>query len=350
LTSRSGPIAMARSFARRLARIPTPVIFLASVLIAVALLWQQGAISDLGPTIRSANRWQILGGLLLYLAGMVLLCVRWHVLAQMIGGHSRLLPASEAFVTSVAINYAAPLSLAIPSRALLTKRALGLTTAQTAGLSLWEVAIDLVVLAGATGAWIVFGGWRADRLQVETWQALLGIAVLVVGFLATIAAFRIARKRTRYGALLAGRVGEGLAYPRNNPRLALAALVLTVVFWIAQGFVLAILLSAIEGHRPRTLLVLGLVSMPILVGMISPVPGGAGIRESLMLVVASVHGANEASVLLAGVTYRIALFAALPVLYIAIQALWRMRPGDRGTMSGDTATGTLSSGGDRDNS
>ena len=77
-------------------------------------------------------------------------------------------------------------------------------------------------------------------------------------------------------------------------------------------------------------LVLGLTTLPILVGMLSPVPGGAGVREALMIAVASVHGANEANVLLAGVTYRIALFAAIPILYGIIRLLITLRGGDEG--------------------
>jgi uncharacterized membrane protein YbhN (UPF0104 family) len=67
--------------------------------------------------------------------------------------------------------------------------------------------------------------------------------------------------------------------------------------------------------------------LPILIGMLSPVPGGAGVREALMIAVASVHGANEANVLLAGVTYRIALFAAIPILYGIIRILIALRDG-----------------------
>jgi uncharacterized membrane protein YbhN (UPF0104 family) len=55
--------------------------------------------------------------------------------------------------------------------------------------------------------------------------------------------------------------------------------------------------------------------------MLSPVPGGAGVREALMLAVARVHGADGASVLLAAVTYRVALFASIPILY-ALVRVW----------------------------
>jgi len=84
---------------------------------------------------------------------------------------------------------------------------------------------------------------------------------------------------------------------------------------------------ALEGSSPSLSLILGLTTLPILIGMLSPVPGGAGVREALMIAVASVHGASEANVLLAGVTYRIALFAAIPALYGIIRVLIAMRDG-----------------------
>ena len=75
-------------------------------------------------------------GALLYLAGLFLLCVRWHSLVLMIHGRSHFGRAGEAFLTSVVINYAAPVGLAVPSRAALTKRALGLSLTETSAVAL----------------------------------------------------------------------------------------------------------------------------------------------------------------------------------------------------------------------
>ena len=87
---------------------------------------------------------------------------------------------------------------------------------------------------------------------------------------------------------------------------------------LAQAAVMWLLLRALDVD-PSATLVLGLISLPILVGMLSPVPGGAGIREALMLGVARVHNADSAAVLLAALTYRIALFASIPVLYAGVR-------------------------------
>jgi uncharacterized membrane protein YbhN (UPF0104 family) len=336
---------------RRVLAIPTPVVFLGSVAIAVVLLWQQGAVREIGPALRSANLAQMALAFGLYLAGLILLCLRWHVLVGMIGGKSDGLRASEAFVTSVAINYAAPLSLAIPSRALLTMRALGLNRTETAGLTFWEVAADLLVLALATLLWLLAGGWRGEDLDVDSGDVYLGAVLAVGALLAVVAALLAVRRLRALATSLYGRVAPGLRYPRERPRPAAIALALTVIFWVVQGLVLWTLLQAIDGESPPVTLVLGLVSMPILIGMLSPVPGGAGIREALMIAVAGVHGASEASVLLAGVTYRIALFAALPVLYGAIRLLLSMRGDRHGTISDNASSGDLIlPGGDSDSS
>ena len=86
------------------------------------VLWWQGALDDVGPAIRGANVPTIISGLLLYLAGLALLCLRWHILVRMTKGVSDLAKATEVFLISVSLNYVAPLKLAIPMRAAMTKK------------------------------------------------------------------------------------------------------------------------------------------------------------------------------------------------------------------------------------
>ncbi|CAN5685639.1 hypothetical protein BH23CHL5_BH23CHL5_08420 [soil metagenome] len=330
--------------------IPTPLIFLGAIVTACLLLWRQGALSDIGPALRGASLWQMATAMVLYSIGLLLLCLRWHVLVQMIDGNKNLLRSSEAFVTSVALNYAAPLSLALPSRALLTMRALGLSKTQTAGLTFWEVAADLLVLSGLTAIWLATGGWRAGQSHVDRTWVVSGAMLALLAAVAVGLAFSKVRRMQKLAKELLIRVAPGLAYPRTNPGLAAGAFMLSLLFWVTQGGVLWILLRAIDRQNPELLLVLGLISMPILVGMLSPIPGGAGIREALMIAVAGVHGASEASALLAGITYRVALFAALPILYLAIRAAIFVKADDRGTMASAPADGAHgNSGGERDN-
>jgi uncharacterized protein (TIRG00374 family) len=315
---------------KRLTSIPTPVIFGFSLAMALLLLWQQDALSKIRPAIRNADLWVIAAGLLLYLAGLALLCVRWNLLVMMVSGATRHLRAAEAFITSVAVNYAAPLSLALPSRAYLTKRALGLGTAETASITFWEVASDLAVLAVGTLIWILIGGWRGQGVSVDDRIVGLGAVLVLGGLLAVFVAVKRAARLRSIVFKMRNHFTEALKHPSRRPRQTLFALIVTVIYWIVQGGVIYLLLKAIDGSSPSVSLVLGLTTLPILVGMLSPVPGGAGVREALMIAVASVHGANEANVLLAGVTYRIALFAAIPILYGIIRVLIMLRDGGEG--------------------
>lgn len=319
---------MSRRALNRLTSIPTPVIFAFSLAVAILLLWQQDALSSIRPAIRNADPWIIAAGLMLYLLGLALLCVRWNLLVMMVSGATRHLRAAEAFITSVAVNYAAPLSLALPSRAYLTKRALGLGRAETASITFWEVAADLAVLAVGTLLWIVIGGWRGQGVAIDDRLVGLGALLILGGLLAVVIAVRRAARLRSIVYKMRNHFTEALKHPARRPRQTIMALIVTVIYWIVQGGVLFLLLKAIDGTDPQLSLVLGLTTLPILVGMLSPVPGGAGVREALMIAVASVHGANEANVLLAGVTYRIALFAAIPILYAIIRALIWLRHGN----------------------
>ncbi len=311
---------------RRLSAIPTPLIFAFSIVLALLLLLWEGALGDVGPAIRRADAWTIVAGLLLYLAGLALLCLRWHLLVRMIKGASHAPRAAEAFLTSVVINYAAPISLAVPSRAALTKRALGLSASETGAVALWEIATDVLVLGLASLLWLAVGGRDADLIPAASSGVLVVVGVMLAAVAGAVAlTVFVARARPRVWERVRKMARTTLTYPARRPTDALLAVATSVVYWTAQCAVLWLLLDAI-GQRPGSALVLGLISLPVLVGMLSPVPGGAGVREALMLAVARVHDADGASVLLAAVTYRIALFASIPVLYALVRVWLRLDP------------------------
>lgn len=319
-SSSSVPSGPQTGLIHRISRIPTPLIFAVSVAIAVVLLWMEGSISQVGDAIRGANLVQIVAGMLLYLAGLALLCVRWDLVVKMVKGFSNFPRAAEAFLTSVVINYAAPIGLAVPSRAALTKRALGLDAAETGAVALWEVAVDVIVLAIATGLWFVLGGWELVTGTSGT-QQLAGAALLLAAIIGGFAvSYVIAKRRPAMWAKLTITAKAIATYPLRRPKQAIIALLVTAGYWVVQGAVMWILLEALDAE-PSGTLVLGLMSLPIVVGMLSPVPGGAGIREALMIGVARVHGADSAAVVLAAVVYRIALFASIPILYAGVR-LW----------------------------
>jgi uncharacterized protein (TIRG00374 family) len=302
-----------RGFLHRLAGIPTPVIFLGSIAIAVIVLWRSGDVGSVVDSLRDADPWLLAIGAVLYLVGLFLLCIRWHSLVLMIHGESNFGRAGEAFLTSVVINYAAPVGLAVPSRAALTKRALGLSLTETSAIALWEVGADVIVLSIGSLIWLLSGGWADSDVSLSDVSPIIILAVFIVavfGMVALVAVLRSVRTAT-----IRHRIANVLTYPFRSPVQATLTLAISTVYWIIQAFVLAIMLNALDVD-PKPLLVLGITSVPILIGMLSPLPGGAGIRETLMGGIARIHGAAVSPTIFAAVAYRLALFASIPVLYL----------------------------------
>jgi len=314
---------------RRLAAIPTPLIFVASVGFALLLLWRQDRLGDIGDVARRADLGVTIAALVLYLLGLALLCLRWHALVLVARGRSAVFPAAEAFLTSVVVNYAAPVGLAVPARAALTKRALGLTATETGAIAVWEIAVDVLVLGLIGAGWLLGGAAArsavADLAADARWLLLLGGVIAVAG-IAAVAVLGWTRPGVRRRLAQAG---TGLTDgPRRRPGAAALALGITVAYWLFQGIVLGLLLDAL-GVAAGLGLVLGLIGLPVLVGMLSPIPGGAGVREALMVAVARAEGADTAAVLVAAVTYRVALFLAVPILYAGARAalVWTAKRG-----------------------
>ena len=301
-----------------LSRIPTPLIFIGSVSLAVLVLWVQGVLGDVGDAIGDANLGLMLVAVPIYLLSLALLCYRWHALVVMAQGHSDLPRASEAFLTSVVINYAAPIGLAVPSRAALTKRALGLDVQATGTIALWEIGMDVIILGLGSVTWLLIangageiGGGLADSARL---YAIAGAAALMLVVAGAVVFLRNERRRTKAFSS-AKRI---ILAPRERPREAALALVTTAIYWIMQGVVLWLLVDAF-GVEPSFKFILGLTSIPILVGMLSPVPGGAVVRETLMYVVARLADVPGDPVVAAALVYRFALFAAIPILYLVVR-------------------------------
>jgi len=297
-------------------RIPTPVIFIGSVAVALIVLWMQGSLRDALAAITDADPGILLTAAPIYIGSLALLCFRWHALVLMARGSSDLPKASEAFLTSVVINYAAPIGLAVPSRAALTKRALGLDAQATGTIAIWEIGMDVAVLGAGTILWLFLaegslGAVRAEFVEsVEVFTIGAG-ALIVIAVVGMVWLMRSPRRRERLGPA----AGGILLAPAARPGAALLALVTTIVYWIIQGIVLGMILRSL-GSDHSFEFVLGLTSLPILVGMLSPVPGGAVVREALMYVVARLADVPGDAVIAAAVIYRFALFAAIPVLYV----------------------------------
>ncbi len=291
--------------------LPTPVIFVAAAALAVFVLWRNGAVNEIGASIRLADPLWVVAILLVYASSIVVLAVRWHTLVRMAGGRPDWTTSAEVFLTSVIVNYAAPIGLAVPTRAALTVRDLRLNPRESGAVVVWEAGLDITALILISAVWLIQGGSQLLRTV-----ALEGgvIVVAAASLTLAVAGIVVASKSAAIRSWAAPFAQSMLFGPKRRPELTLLAIVLTAAFWGMQIGVLAMLL-AIFGVTPRSSLLAGLMGLPVLIGMLSPVPGGAGVREALMAAVARLDGAPAGPVVLAAVTYRLALFVVTPVVW-----------------------------------
>ena len=326
------PVAPKRPGWRRLLEVPTPLLFAVSVLVGLVLLARQGALADIGAAAGRLHPGIIVATLLLYAGGLLLLSFRWHALVRMAGGTTPAPVAAEVFLTSVVVNYAAPIGLAVPTRAALSKRDLGLSVSGSGAVVLWEALLDLGILAGIGIVWLILGGGEAAAAMVEQGRdwAVAALVLAVVAALA-VGAVAVLSRKLRDRARRFG--GKALTLPLRRPAVALQALVLSLAFWALQALILRLLLDGFGIGTPSLTLLLGLLGWPTFVGMISPVPGGAGVREALMVVVAGLARVDGAAVLLAALAYRVTLFATLPFVFLLARG-WRSIDAGRAVREG----------------
>jgi glycosyltransferase 2 family protein len=295
--------------------VPTPVIFALAAALATVLLWRQGGLSEIIISIRNVHPGRIVAILLVYAASILLLGIRWHALVRMAGGAPAWSSSAEVFLTSVIVNYAAPIGLAVPTRAALTVRDLGLSPGQSGAVVGWEAALDLIALCVISAAWLLLGGAELVQSVSADGRVVLGWAVIVVlGVVAMVAVIRSTGIRSHIAPIISRLVSS----PARHPILALIALALTAVFWAIQIGIMAALLQ-LFGVAVSLSLLLGIMGVPVLVGMLSPVPGGAGVREALMAAAARLAGIPTGPVVLAAVAYRLALFLVTPFVWAAVR-------------------------------
>jgi glycosyltransferase 2 family protein len=295
--------------------VPTPVIFSVAAALAVLFLWRQGRLVEIMDSMRDVHPGRVVAILLVYAVSILLLGVRWHALVRMAGGIPHWTSSAEVFLTSVIVNYAAPIGLAVPTRAALTIRDLELSPSQSGAVVGWEAALDVLALSVISAAWLILGG--SDLVQTMTFDGRVLVLIAIIGVLVGVGV-RVASRSAAIRSRIAPFAGRMLSSPAQHPILALVAVALTGGFWITQIGIMAALLALFSVSISLPLL-LGIMGVPVLVGMLSPVPGGAGVREALMAAAARLGGTPAGPVVLAAVAYRLALFLVTPLVWGAVR-------------------------------
>jgi uncharacterized membrane protein YbhN (UPF0104 family) len=315
--SKSDAVSPGRRLLGSLLAVPTPVVFVVAAVVAGYVLWRQGSLGEIGGSLRAVDPRSVVAVLAAYGLSILCLGLRWHALVRMVGGLPAWTVSTEVFLTSVVVNYAAPIGLAVPTRAALTVRDLRLSPGQSAAVVAWEAGLDIAALGAISLAWLAVGGAALLATIGVDGRIVAGIVIAIA--LGVVAASFLVR--TGFGRRARAQVGRGLLFAREEPVFALLAAILTGGYWAVQSMVMAGLL-ALLGTRPTAPLLLGVMGLPILLGMLSPVPGGAGVREGLMAAAARLEGVAAGPVLLAAIAYRLALFVVTPIVWGGVRA-WR---------------------------
>lgn len=297
-------------------RLVVPAAFWLGLAVALLALWVSGQAGNAWDEVRSAR---LLPLVLVLACGVVLPVIharRWQLVMRALGTEIPAPLAADVTVSASLVNYASPGYLGAPAKAFLANRSANAPYPRSLLSMAFEQGLDfLVLLVGSAIALLVLGPGRFDDLLPgadRTVQIAVLAAIGVVGIaLAVAGRGRIERVVARIVdafRTLAGRVDRG------------AVALLTLLYWLAQAAVVALLLWALR--LPLTLTtVLALATIPLLAGQIAPLPGGIGAREAAIVALAGATGIGAASLLGLAVLQRVLLVAALPLSLVSVRAV-----------------------------
>ena len=226
--------------------------------------------------------WLIVSGLL-YLLGMLPMAAFWYFLLQALGQRVQIRDTLRAF-------YIGTLGKYVPGKALVVVLRTSLLRDAKIGSTVTAVSVFLETLTmmavGASLAILMMVFWLRDHLRDHPYLLPLAVALLILSGLPTLPPI------FRY---LVVRLGAERLDPEIKERLANLRLPLILSGWVmvSLGWVLlayslwAVLLGlGITGIDAITHLpyFLAAVSMAIVAGFLSMIPGGAGVREFLISV------------------------------------------------------------------
>jgi uncharacterized protein (TIRG00374 family) len=228
--------------------------------------------------------------------------------------------AIELTVTSSLINYAVPGYVGSPAKGLLARQTYGIGLGRSVPTLAVEQGLDaLALVIGAMVGLILTGPasltWLANSFDHSL--ALMIVLAMGLGITALLLAGHLLcwRARSFIEALIAST--RMLA---NNRQHRTAILLLTLARWVADSATIWTAAAALGVHLGATPLLL-LSNIPLLLGLVSPFPGGVGLREGAMAAIAGMINLTITGIVAAAVLHRAVMVAALPALLGLIRVL-----------------------------
>jgi len=303
-TTRTGP-----NRARRL----LPLVVWGSIALGVLALVLSGDLGAMTSALVDADPRLVALLLVVALALPVVHARRWQVMLRSVGHDLSLGAAVDLTISSTMINYAAPGYLWSPAKGMLARQMYGVGLGRSVPTLAAEQVLDALALLLGTAAGLLLAGPTISRQIAERVDApsfgtvLIAAGALVVVVVASVyAALRFGRRFVR-SSIDAGRL---LARDRS---LRLPVIGLTVARWLLDTLAIWLAAKAVGVSLGLSALIL-ISNLPLLIGVISPMPGGIGFREGAMAAVASALVIPVAAILAAAILHRAVLVLALPLV------------------------------------
>lgn len=289
-------------------RLLVPAVFWLGLAVALLALWLSGQAGEAWQSVRDAR---VLPLLLVVVIGVglpMIHALRWRHVMLALGTTIPGTLAADLTVSAALVNYASPGYLGAPAKAFLANRSANAPYPRTLLSMAFEQGLDfLVLLVASTVALLVIGPDQFSDLLPATSRgvqiALVGGALVLLVIATLVGLQRLTRVlsrildafRTLWGRIDRGYVGG-----------------LTLLYWLAQAAVVALLLWALRLPLAGTS-ILALATLPLLAGQIVPLPGGVGAREAAIVALSGAIGLNATNLLGLAVLQRVLLVAALPL-------------------------------------
>lgn len=291
------------------------IAFWGGLVAAIVVLWLTGVLGDAWDGLRESRPLPLV---LVVLVGMSLPLVhawRWQLVMRSLGEQLTLGEAADITVSSALINYASPGFVGASAKAVLANQTRDVPYRASALSIGFEHTLDLGMMAVTSLLAILIIGPSAFRDIASPLEGLASFAVLAiaagVAAIGLFIAWRLGAwtqiKRTFSAA---GRLG------RQVNLSAVAAL--TLLYWFLQVVVVGLMFWAL-GIDFNVIDVLAIATVPVLAGMLAPVPGGVGVREAAIVALSAVTAATTGTLVTLAIVQRVLLVAALPLALGALR-------------------------------
>lgn len=247
---------------------------------------------------------------------------RWCFLLKRIGESIPL--AVSARVTSLAslINYAAPGFLGAPAKAVLVRDSHKIPVSRSLPTLAMEQVLDaLLLLAMGTLAVLLTGPTLMEALREQmssvSFEEKVVLALSLVTVIVALVLGWLVVRRFLPSFLDALRSASVTLLRSTDYRFPIASL--TITRWVLDMLAVGIASIAV-GLRLSLIEILLIANLSLFVGLLSPVPGGLGVREAVMAAIAGAIGVSIPAILALSVLHRAGLALGLPIVLIGARA------------------------------